>query len=54
MKMYLIVIITLSFLYSCTNNSDKNDSINKTRKEAIDVAVKYVSDKYTLTQHPIA
>jgi len=54
MKTYLIVIIILSFQYSCKNNSGKNDSLNNTRKEAIDVAVKYVSDKFKESEVVVA
>lgn len=54
MKTYLIAIITLSFLFSCTNSSNNNDSINRTRKEAMDVAVKYVSDKFKESRADVA
>lgn len=54
MKKSFIIIITLSFLLSCTHNDNKTGSGNSVKKEAMDIAVKYAKGKFKEAKETVA
>jgi hypothetical protein len=45
MKKIVILTVALLLILSCSHNDTKTDSVNNLKKEAMDVAIKYVSGK---------
>jgi hypothetical protein len=54
MKNSAYILLIAFLLFSCSNNSNKVSPENSARKEALDIAVKYVKDKFNETKESVA
>ncbi len=54
MKNSVYILLFVFPLFSCSNKNNKAESENSARKEVMDIAVKYVKDKFKETKETVA
>jgi hypothetical protein len=54
MKNSLYILLSAFLLFSCNSNKNKDNSENSARHQVMDIAVKYVKDKFKETKERVA